>query len=260
MSAVRFDFRGKHVLVTGASRGIGFAVARGFAAAGARLSLLADDPAVEDAAFRLEQALGGRVQGVLCDIADNARVHETIAALPPVNVLINNAGLERLTPVDESGSEVDALFQRLINVNVVGTFSVTQAVLRKMPAGGRIVNTSSIWGKAAEPGFAAYVASKHAILGMTRTLAKELGPRAIGVNAVCPGWVRTEASMRSLETMAARANCAQEDLLAAITGAQAMPGLMDVDDVVSTYLFLASDAAKNITGQALNVDRGELMS
>ena len=260
MSAVHFDFRDKHVLVTGASRGIGFAVARGFAAAGARLTLLADDPAVADAALRLQQALGGRVQGVLCDIADSARVYDTVAALTSVDVLINNAGLERLTPIEEPGDAADELFQRIASVNIVGTFSMTRAVLRKMPNGGRIVNTSSIWGRSGEAGFAAYCASKHAILGLTRTLAKELGARQIGVNAVCPGWVRTEASMRSLAFMAGRANSAQEDLLAAITGAQALPGLMEVDDVVSTYLFLASEAARNITGQALNVDRGEVMS
>jgi 3-hydroxybutyrate dehydrogenase len=128
-----------------------------------------------------------------------------------------------------------------------------------MPDGGSIVNTSSIWGKTAEAGFAAYCASKHAIIGLTRTLAKELGPRNIRVNAICPGWVRTEASMRSLAIMAERNDCEEDQLLDSITAVQALPGLMVPEDVVSAYLYLASSVAANITGQALNVDRGEAM-
>jgi 3-hydroxybutyrate dehydrogenase len=93
-----------------------------------------------------------------------------------------------------------------------------------------------------------------------RTLAKELGPRGITVNAVCPGWVETVASMRSLGTMAARAGRAEKDLLDDITATQALGGLMQPDDVALPYLFLASPAAANITGQALNVDRGELIA
>ena len=259
MSRVSYDFDGRHVLVTGASRGIGFAIARGFVQAGATVTLLADDPTVNEAAARLEAECGVPVAALVCDIADQARVNACIAALPPVDILINNAGLERLTPVADPAPEVDALFQRIVNINIVGTFSVTRAVLPRMPDGGRIVNTSSIWGKTAEAGFAAYCASKHAIIGLTRTLALELGPRGIAVNAVCPGWVRTEASMRSLAVMAERGHRGQDELLTAITDAQALPGLMEARDVVDTYLFLASDAAANIPGQALNVDRGEVM-
>jgi NAD(P)-dependent dehydrogenase (short-subunit alcohol dehydrogenase family) len=91
-------------------------------------------------------------------------------------------------------------------------------------------------------------------------LAKELGPRGINVNAVCPGWVRTQASMRSLAEMSRRSGIGEEALLERITGAQAMPGLMAPEDVTALYLFLASDLARNITGQAYSVDRGELMT
>jgi 3-hydroxybutyrate dehydrogenase len=256
---ISFDFSGKQVLVTGASRGIGYAVAEGFVAAGADVTLLADDEAVGESALRLEEKYGHGVMGVQCDIADTARVNEGLGALGKIDILINNAGFERMTPVEDPDPEVADTFQRIMDINVVGTFNVTRAVLKQMPDGGNIVNTSSIWGKSAEAGFAAYCASKHAIIGLTKTLAKELGPRKIRVNAVCPGWVRTEASMRSLRLMAERTGSGEQVLLDSITGAQALPGLMNPEDVVSAYLYLASAAAVNITGQALNVDRGEVM-
>ena len=127
-----------------------------------------------------------------------------------------------------------------------------------MQAGSSIINTASIWGRVAEPQFGAYVASKHAIIGLTKTWARELGPRRIRVNAVCPGWVRTDASMRSLGRMAEQAVVDEQQLLERILAAQALPGLMEPADVADTYLFLASDLAANITGQSLGVDRGEV--
>jgi 3-hydroxybutyrate dehydrogenase len=129
-----------------------------------------------------------------------------------------------------------------------------------MVSGSRIVITASVWGKTGMAGFTAYCASKHANIGFMRALADELGPRGITVNAVCPGWVRTDAAMRSLSIMASNESRSEEDCLNDILSAQAIEGLMEPDDVASTYLFLASDQACNITGQALSVDRGELLT
>jgi NAD(P)-dependent dehydrogenase (short-subunit alcohol dehydrogenase family) len=240
------------VLVTGASRGIGLGIARAFAAAGATLHMLADDAKVEAAAA----SLGAR--GHLADITDGNAVRSTIAEIGRLDILINNAGLERLTPLDDDSAENEAVFRRVIEINIAGTFLMTRAALPRMSAGGRIVNTASIWGRVAEPLFGAYVASKHAVIGLTKTWAKELGPRGITVNAVAPGWVRTEASMRSLKAMAARADLAEDALLDDIVAHQALPGLMEPDDIAGPYLFLASDFAANITGQTLGIDRGEV--
>jgi NAD(P)-dependent dehydrogenase (short-subunit alcohol dehydrogenase family) len=243
---------GMQVVITGSSRGIGLGVAKGFAEAGARLTLIADDSKVPDVAA----SIGAR--GAVADITDPAAIDGALDGLSRIDVLINNAGLERLTPVGEGGDDVEAVFRRIIEINVIGTQIVTRRALRKMTAGGSIVNTASIWGRVAEPLFGAYVASKHAVIGLTKTWAKELGPRGIRVNAVCPGWVRTEASMLSLKRMAERRNVAEDDLLAEITGGQALPGLMAPEDMAEAYLFLASERARNITGQSLGVDRGEV--
>jgi 3-hydroxybutyrate dehydrogenase len=255
-----FDFSGRQVLVTGASRGIGLGVARAFAAAKAELAILADDDGVIEVAARLQSEFGRPVRSIQCDITSRQAVRDAFAPLDRVDVLVNNAGLELITPILEPGEEVERTFRRIIDINVVGTYYVTREAVTRMPAGGRIVFTASVWGKTAEAQFGAYCASKHASIGFMRALAKELGPRGINVNAVCPGWVRTQASMRSLAEMSRRSGIGEQALLDEITGAQAMPGLMTPEDVSALYLFLASELARNITGQAYSVDRGELMA
>jgi len=243
---------GSTVLITGASRGIGLGLAEAFAGAGASLHMLADDDAVIDRA----SALGA--EGHVADITDAEAVAAVIGRIERIDVLVNNAGFERMTPLIDEDPETERIFRRIIDINVVGTSLVTRRALRRMGEGGAIINTASIWGRVAEPLFGAYVASKHAIIGLTKTWAKELGPRGIRVNAVCPGWVRTAAAMNSLARMAERTGRSEEALLVDIVGAQALPGLMEPADVAGPYLYLASDLARNVTGQTLGVDRGEV--
>jgi NAD(P)-dependent dehydrogenase (short-subunit alcohol dehydrogenase family) len=256
---MRLGLESKAVLVTGASRGIGYGVAEAFARAGADLAILADDPGIHDAAARLDEAHGRPVRSFVADITDKAAVRAAFAQIPRLDVLVNNAGLELITPLTNDGDEVDAVFQRIMDINVTGTWNVTRAALPLLKPDARIINTASVWAKSAVGEFAGYIASKHAVLGLTRSFARELGPRGITVNAVCPGWVRTEAALRSARRMAERSGRNEADIIAEISAAQALPGLMEPADVASLYLFLASDFATNITGQAYGVDRGEYL-
>ena len=255
-----FDFSGKKVLVTGASRGIGLGVARGFARARAELFIIATNEKVHDAAAALSRDTGQTVRGLVCDISDRAAVTDAVGGLGQLDVLVNNAGYERLTPILDPDPEIEETFRRIIQINILGTYYVTRQAAARMQAGARIVITSSVWGKTGSAGFSAYCASKHANIGFMRVLAEELGPRGIGVNAVCPGWVRTDAAMRSLATLARDEGRSEDECLSDILSAQAFDGLMEPDDMASIYLFLASEQAANITGQAISVDRGELMA
>lgn len=259
---LKFDFSGTTVLVTGASRGIGHGIATGFAAAGANLIILAEGDDVHDAAAQLSSQFGREVRGLVCDITSAKAIADALAPIAQIDVLINNAGLELLTPLADSDPiQTERDFRRIVDINVTGTFLMTRAALPKITAkGANIVNTCSIWSRTSEPGFSAYASSKHATLGLTRTFAKELGPRGIRVNAVCPGWVRTMASMRSLARMSQETGRSEDDLLAEITGNQILPGLMEPADMADSYLFLASDGARNMTGQAIMADRGEVMA
>lgn len=244
---------GQRVLVTGASRGIGLGVAEAFVAAGAEVAILAEAAEVHDAARRIGAT------GHLADVTDPEAVAAVLARLPALDILVNNAGLERLTPADDASPEGIGLFRRILDINVAGMAIVTAHALPAMEPGARIVNTASIWGRTAEPLFGAYVASKHAVIGLTKTWARELGPRGIRVNAVAPGWVRTEASVRSARLMAARSGRSEGEVIAEVAAAQPLAGgLMEPEDIAGAYLFLASSASANITGQTLGIDRGEV--
>ena len=258
MGAVRYSFEGESVLVTGASRGIGFAVAKAFALAGADVTILSSGAGIHAAAAEIATQAGRPCAALECDITDSAAVKAALAGMGRIDVLVNNAGLERITPLLEEG--VEETFRRITDINTNGTFYVTRHAAPKMASGGRIIVTASIWSRVAVPEFAAYVTSKHANLGFMRVMAKELGPQGIRVNAVCPGWVRTEAAMLSLANMSQSTGRSEEDLLAEIVAAQVLPGLLEPDDLAAPYLWLASDGAKDMTGQALMLDRGEVMA
>ena len=254
-----FDFKGRRILVTGASRGIGEAIAHGFTSAGGEVTILAEDDGVGETARRIAQRTGRPVEALRCDIADEGEVRRALAGLTTIDVLINNAGYQPRTPLSDPSPEVDREFRRVIEVNVLGTYFVTRHALPLMGRGGRIILTSSIWGKTGAAEYSGYCASKHATLGFMRSLALELGPRGITVNAVCPGWVETEGAMWTVRQIAGETGRPPAALIQDYLRFQPIPGMMSPRDLAATYLFLASEGAGDITGQALNVDRGHFI-
>lgn len=244
--------QGCTALITGASRGIGEAIARAFVEHGADVHILAELADVTETARRI----GATAHHA--DITDAKAIERVVLDIGQLDIVINNAGLERLTPIEDTSAENLALFRRIVDINIVGTSIVAARAIEHMRDGARIINTASVWGRVAEPLFGAYVASKHGVIGLTKTWARELGARGIRVNAVAPGWVRTEASVRSARTLAAHSTLTEADIIDQVAAGQALPGgLMEPDDIVGAYLYLASDLSVNITGQTLGIDRGE---
>jgi NAD(P)-dependent dehydrogenase (short-subunit alcohol dehydrogenase family) len=243
---VGFDVKGKRTLVIGASTGLGYVLAREFVACGADVTIVAEVPEVHDAARTLEETAGRTVKGILCDVTDRSAVRDLADEVGVVDVLVNNAALTVETPIADDDDETARLFTRTLDVNLTGLYWVAQACAKTMPDGGRIIFTSSLWGKTAGARYSAYVASKHALIGLVRTMALELGPRGIAVNAVCPHAIRTDVSVE-----------ADPETVAEATSKMSLrPGLIPPEDIAGIYIFLASPAASEITGQAFSVDRG----
>jgi 3-hydroxybutyrate dehydrogenase len=258
-----YALAGKAVIVTGAGRGIGLALARAFAEQGCRLLAVDRDAAALESAA--PQFSGAReIATISCDLSNDAQLDDLHAAATRafgarLDVLVNNAGTEYPTPIDDASATAQADWSRLLDNNVGGMARAVRTLLPLLGADSSIINQASIWGLTGVSGFSAYVASKHAVIGLTRSLAWELAPRGIRVNAVCPGWIRTDSAMRSLTAMAAKQDRSEDEVLTEILAAQAMPTLLEPPDIAGIYLFLASSDARPITGQSIVVSNGEVM-
>lgn len=245
---MNFAIEGRHVVIVGASSGIGFELARQFVAQQADVCILAQDEGVFAAAQQLTRESGRAVRAWKCDVTSRAQVAELAAALEPIDVLINNAGTGGVTSVDDVSDATADRVRQILDVNVLGLYWTTQALLPRMTARGRIIFTTSYWAHTGVPKFGAYVASKHALVGIVQTLAAELGPRGITVNGVSPGTIDTALVRREVPQVFLDHLCGQMKI---------HPGLIDPSHLGGAYLFLASDAASEISGQILAVDRGQ---
>ena len=250
-----FDFAGQVALITGAGRGIGRGLALAFAAAGAAILVNDLDPQLAQAVAAEVQVTGGDALAVAADVRDRVAVDALVAAAVArwgrIDILVNNAGVEPVASILQM-SETD--WDLAVDTNLKGTFLCTQAVGRVMQAQGRgaIVNIASTAGKA-QPLFlrASYAASKAGQVGFTKEAAREFAAYGIRVNAVCPGVIVTPMTehLRHNEQQMAR-------WLTEIPARR----LGEVADVAPLVLFLASDAAAYIIGQAIHVDGGKLMA
>ncbi|MGM9424658.1 SDR family NAD(P)-dependent oxidoreductase [Hydrogenophaga sp. MI9] len=260
---VRYGLEGRTVLITGAAGGIGQALARGFAAQGARLMLL--DREAEPLQLLVDRlrAQGTDAHALVCQLGDDpsvtAAATQVDALWGRLDVLVHNAGTEYPTPIDDGAADANARWAALLDNNVSGMWRLTRALLPFLPRGASVIQQSSIWGRIGVAGFSAYSASKHAVVGLTRSLALELGPRGVRVNAVCPGWVRTAAAMRSLAAMALEQGRSEAEVEREILSRQAVPVMLTPEDLADTFLFLASDGSAALTGQCLSPSHGEVM-
>lgn len=247
-----------HAVVTGGGSGIGLAIARALGGAGHPVTIMGRN--AERLSAAVGSILGGRMQ--VCDVADEASVTEAFAAAAgeagPIGILVNCAGIARTAPFEKTGTGV---WDELWRVNLMGAVHASRAVLpgmRALPA-ARIVNIASTASLKGYGYVSAYVASKHALLGLTRALAVELAQTAITVNAVCPGYADTEIIRQSVATIIAKTGRNGADALATFTGTNPQGRLIDPQEVAASVLWLVSDAARSVTGQAITIAGGEIM-
>lgn len=246
------DFSGKTAVVTGGSRGIGRAVCLELAKSGANVVLCyAGNETAANETVSACEALGAKALAVKCNVADSAQVKalmdEAVKAFGRIDILVNNAGITRdglLMMMKEED------FDAVISANLRGTFLCMKAVSRLMMKQryGRIVNLSSVVGLRGNAGQVNYAASKAGVIGMTKSLAKELASRGVTVNAVAPGFIDTDMT-------AAMPEAAKTATLASIP----MQRLGAPEDIAKAVAFLASDDAAYITGQVIAVDGGMAM-
>jgi NAD(P)-dependent dehydrogenase (short-subunit alcohol dehydrogenase family) len=245
------DLSGRRAIVSGAARGIGFAIARRLVDGGAKVAVADIDGAGADTAAA---ELGNGSIAVACDVRSDvdvdAAVTRAVEAFGGLDLLINNAGIEIAKPITELTSEE---FSRVLDINVTGTFRLTKAALPALAAsgGGAIVNLSSVAGTAGGPLLSAYCASKGAVIRFTESAALEFRQAGIRVNAVCPGLIQTEMADRLAAPVEAIAPIPFDELIALKQGRFGTPA-----EVAETVAFLASDDARFVNGAHYLVDGG----
>lgn len=257
------ELTGRVALVTGGGRGIGRAIAISLANAGADVAVSGRSADVLEETAKAIRAAGRRAATIICDVTDRKQVDDMIAGvkreLGDPLILVNNAGIAGSAKLSET---TDDMWDAMMRVNATGAFYCLRGVLPMMLEAkwGRVINMASIAAKAGAPYIAAYAASKHAMLGLTRAVAAEVANRGVTVNAVCPGYVDTEMTDRSAAFITARTGRSEQEARKILEGFSPQKRLMTADEVAEIARYLCSEAARGINGQGIVVDGGALQS
>lgn len=250
---------GKTALITGGGRGIGRAIALTFARHGARVAVAAR---TAEQVEQVASEIGDNSIALVCDVSDPQSVTRMFSDMHErfgdANILVNNAGIaESATLVNTT----DELWHRHLSINLSGTFYCTRAALPAMlkKAWGRVINVASIAGKTGAPYIAAYSASKHGVIGLTRSIALEIATTGVTVNAICPGYVDTEMVSRGVEQITKKTGRSAEEALDSLKKMSPQNRLVTPEEVAAIALLLASEEGRGINGQGINVDGGSVL-
>ena len=250
--------------ITGGGRGIGRAIAIAFAREGASVAVASRTvKQVKAVAREIVKQFGVDALPLKCDVQQTQSVHEAFDEFRAhfgrgPDIVVNNAGVAKSALFIKSD---EPMWELHLNTNLGGTFRCTHAALPEMiqRGWGRIINIASIAGKTGAPYVSAYSASKHGVLGLTRSLALEVAAQGITVNAICPGYVDTEMTSRGVENIVAKTGKSTEDALEMIKRMSPQNRMVTADEVAALALLLASEEGRAINGQAINVDGGTVL-
>ena len=252
--------KGKVAVITGAASGIGYAIAKSFAVAGANFVIADLDEAAGERAKAELQTLGVEGEFIAADVSKSTDVRRLIESAANrfgrIDILVNNAGLQHISPVILFPEE---RWDYLIGVMLTGTFLCCKNALPYMirQKWGRVINIASLHGKVASPFKAAYISAKHGVLGLTKVIALEVAEHNITANAICPAYVRTPLVDQQIDEQARRHGISRDDVIRKImTEPAAIHRLLEPEEVASLALYLCSDEASGITGAALDMDLG----
>ncbi len=262
MNQDQHRFEGKVATITGGARGIGRACALRFAREGARVAVLDILSAEAQATARQVEELGGKALAIQCDVRKkdqvSAAVAQILGAWGRIDVWVNNAGVYTGSPVLEVPLEA---WNQTLDTNFTGVFLGCGAVapVMRQQRSGRIINISSMAGKTSWPATAAYSASKSAVIGLTRTVALDMAPFSVTVNAVCPGNTETDMVRQVASAAGPRERLSADEWLRQRAGDCPLGRLAAPDEIAGPVAFLASDDARYITGQAISIDGGMVL-
>src|SRR5262245_27830184 len=256
------ELKGRHALVTGGGRGIGRATALALARAGASVTLSARTKGEIDAVAEEVRALGGKALAVPADVGRAEDVRALFAAarqgLGAVDILVNGAGIAPSAPLPRT---TDDMWNQVLAVNLSGVFYGLREALPEMTSRGwgRVVNIASIAGKSAMPYIAAYVASKHGVLGLTKVAALEVALKGVTVNAICPGYVDTPMTDGGIARISEKTGQSPQEIRKHLESLSPQRRMVTSEEVAALTVYLCGEAARGITGQGLNVDGGSRM-
>lgn len=246
------EIAGKHIVVTGGGSGVGAQIARDFAEAGARVTVVGRrlEPLEEVA-----HAIGGTA--LRADVTDREALEQRLSALPDVDIAVANAGAATSLPFAKMG---ESDLKDMLSVNLVGVFNLWQITAPAMQKNGwgRLIAVASTAGLKGYPYVSGYCAAKHAVVGLTRALAIELGRTGVTVNAICPGFIGTPMLERSITNITQKTGMSEADAAKSLRRGNPQDRFIQTDEVSGTALWLCSDAARSVNGHALSVSGGEI--